>query len=319
MLQFDLKHALPFLPENWLSSRLDGLTEARRLLEQGTGLGGEFTGWVDLPDRYDRRELHRLCQTARIIRDQSQVLVVIGIGGSYLGARALLELLTSPNYNLLCRETPQIFFTGNTLSPDAITELLDYVRDRDFSVNVVSKSGNTTEPAAAFLLFRQLLEEKYGREGSQRPDLRHHRPPGGHPARPGRPGGLRHLLRAPVHRRALLGPHPRRAAAPGRGRAGPGSHAHRGRRRPGHPLSGRPGQPRLAVCRRPERPLCPGQGHRAAGLLRAPPALFRRVVEAALRRERGQGRPGGLPRQRGVHHRPARHGPVHPGGRPEPL
>lgn len=167
MLQFDLKHALPFLPENWLSSRLDGLTEARRLLEQGTGLGGEFTGWVDLPDRYDRRELHRLCQTARIIRDQSQVLVVIGIGGSYLGARALLELLTSPNYNLLCRETPQIFFTGNTLSPDAITELLDYVRDRDFSVNVVSKSGNTTEPAAAFLLFRQLLEEKYGREGAR--------------------------------------------------------------------------------------------------------------------------------------------------------
>ena len=130
MLQFDVTHALPFLPENWLSSRLDGLTEARNLLERGNGLGGAFTGWVDLPASYDPEELQRILQTARIIRGQSEVLIVIGIGGSYLGARAMLELLTSPNYNLLRKKTPQIFFTGNTLSSDALTELLDYVRDR---------------------------------------------------------------------------------------------------------------------------------------------------------------------------------------------
>ena len=107
-MEFDVTHALPFLPENWLSSRLEGLTNARSLLETG-------------------RELERLIQTARIIREQSQVLVVIGIGGSYLGARAVLELLTSPNYNLLCRDRPQIFFTGNTLSSDALSELLEYI------------------------------------------------------------------------------------------------------------------------------------------------------------------------------------------------
>ena len=152
MLQFDVTHALPFLPKNWLSSRLDGLTEARNLLERGNGLGGEFTGWVNLPAQFDQREMQRLLHTARIIQSQSEVLVVIGIGGSYLGARAMLELLTSPNYNLLCKKTPQIFFTGNTLSPDAMTELLDYVREKDFSVNVVSKSGNTTEPHLHFQL-----------------------------------------------------------------------------------------------------------------------------------------------------------------------
>ena len=167
MLQFDLKHALPFLPENWLSSRLDGLTEARRLLEQGTGLGGEFTGWVDLPDRYDRRELHRLCQTARIIRDQSQVLVVIGIGGSYLGARAVIDLLASPNYNLKKKDTPDILFAGNGLSTDALLETIALIGDRDFSVNVISKSGTTTEPAVAFRIFKALLEEKYGKEGAR--------------------------------------------------------------------------------------------------------------------------------------------------------
>ncbi len=166
MLQFDVSHALPFLPQNWLSSRLDGLTDARVLLEKGNGVGGEFTGWVHLPENYDRKELARVLQTARIIREQSQVLVVVGIGGSYLGARAVLELVTSPNYNLFCKG-PQVFFTGNTLSSDALNELLDYVRDKDFSVNVISKSGSTTESSIAFLLFRQLLEEKYGKAGAR--------------------------------------------------------------------------------------------------------------------------------------------------------
>ena len=166
MLQFDVSHALPFLPKNWLSSRLDGLTDSRALLEKGNGLGGEFTGWVRLPENYDRSELARILQTARIIRDQSQVLIVVGIGGSYLGARAVLELVTSPNYNLFCKG-PQVFFTGNTLSSDALNELLDYVRDKDFSINVISKSGTTTESSIAFLLFRQLLEKKYGKAGAR--------------------------------------------------------------------------------------------------------------------------------------------------------
>ena len=166
MLQFDVSYALPFLPKNWLSSRLDGLTESRSLLEKGNGVGGEFTGWVRLPENYDKKELTRVLQTAKIIRDQSQVLIVVGIGGSYLGARAVLELVTSPNYNLFCKG-PQVFFTGNTLSSDALNELLDYVRDKDFSVNVISKSGSTTESSIAFLLFRQLLEEKYGKVGAR--------------------------------------------------------------------------------------------------------------------------------------------------------
>lgn len=167
MLQFDMTHALPFLPQDWLTSRLDALGQAQDQLLQGSGMGGEFTGWVGLPAAFDQRQQADLQRAAQTIRDQSQVLVVIGIGGSYLGARAMLELLTSPNYNLLCRETPQILFAGNTLSPDALTELLDYVAEKDFSVNVVSKSGGTTEPAAAFLLFRKLLEKKYGKEGAR--------------------------------------------------------------------------------------------------------------------------------------------------------
>ena len=167
MLSFDVSQALPFLPPNWLSSRRDALTEAQSLREQGTGRGGAFTGWVRWPLDYDRQELQRLQQAGRIIRDQSEVLVVIGIGGSYLGAKALLDLLAGPERDLMRRDRPQIFFTGNTLSSDAINALLDYVRDRDFSVSVVSKSGTTTETALAFLLFRRLLEEKYGREGAR--------------------------------------------------------------------------------------------------------------------------------------------------------
>ena len=167
MLQFDVTHALPFLPPDWLTGRLDALGRAQEQLLQGSGAGGEFTGWVGLPAAFPPDELADLQRAARKIRDQSRVLVVIGIGGSYLGARAMLELLTSPNYNLLCRDTPQIFFAGNTLAPDTLTELLDYVGDKDFSVNVVSKSGGTTEPAASFLLFRQLLEKKYGPEGAR--------------------------------------------------------------------------------------------------------------------------------------------------------
>ena len=103
MLEFDVRYARPFLPANWLSSRLDGLTEARQLLENGEGLGGEFTGWVDLPRSYDREEVHRVLQTARIIRRQSEVLIVVGIGGSYLGARAAIEFLKHSFFNVVSK------------------------------------------------------------------------------------------------------------------------------------------------------------------------------------------------------------------------
>ena len=233
--------------------RLDGLTEARQLLENGEGLGGEFTGWVDLPRSYDREEVHRVLQTARIIRRQSEVLIVVGIGGSYLGARALLELLTSPNYNLTCRRSPQIFFTGNTLSSDAMTELLDYVQDKDFSVNVVSKSGSTTESAIAFFPLPALLEEKYGREGARdRIFVTTDRTEGTLRALANEEGYATFSIP-----RTLAGgipSSPRRAAPPGGGRGGDFGHPGWGGSH-GPPPPARPGQSRLAVRRRPEHPV----------------------------------------------------------------
>lgn len=167
MIQFDCSNAKTFLPDQFLTARLAGLETARGLLEEGNGPGGEFTGWVRLPVDYDKAEFARIQAAAEKIRRQSQALVVVGIGGSYLGARAVIELLHSPNYNLTVKDTPQIFFAGNSLSPDALNEILSLVKDRDFSVNVISKSGTTTEPAVAFRIFKTLLEEKYGREGAR--------------------------------------------------------------------------------------------------------------------------------------------------------
>ena len=167
MLKLDLSHALDELPGDWLTSRLDGLRQAHDALEQGTGAGGEFTGWVNLPRDYDREEFERIQKAAQKIRSDSQVLVVIGIGGSYLGARAVIELLESPNYNLKKRGGPDVFFAGNTLSTDALLELMELIGTRDFSVNVISKSGTTTEPAVAFRIFKGLLEERYGKAGAK--------------------------------------------------------------------------------------------------------------------------------------------------------
>lgn len=167
MIKVDLTNIQNFLRLPYEAALSPRLRIAHTRLQQGDGLGGEFTGWVHLPRNYDRQEYSRIKAAAARIQGDSKALVVIGIGGSYLGARAMLELLTSPNYNLLRKKTPQIFFTGNTLSSDALTELLDYVRDKDFSVNVISKSGDTTESSIAFFLFRRLLEEKYGREGAR--------------------------------------------------------------------------------------------------------------------------------------------------------
>ena len=125
----------------------------------------DFVGWLELPTNYDKEEFKRIKKAAKKIKKESDILVVIGIGGSYLGARAVIESLTSSFYNMLPdkqRKYPQILYAGNNLSSNYLNELIEYIGDKDFSVNVISKSGTTTEPAIAFRVFREILENKYG-------------------------------------------------------------------------------------------------------------------------------------------------------------
>ena len=136
-------------------------------LVNGTGAGNDFTGWVNLPVDYDKEEFARIQKAAEKIKANSKALVVIGIGGSYLGARAVIELLKSPNYNALPKDTPDVYFLGNGISSDALTDVVTMLGDRDFSVNVISKSGTTTEPAIAFRIFKEMREKKYGKEGAR--------------------------------------------------------------------------------------------------------------------------------------------------------
>ena len=167
MLTVDLSHLGSAVPSDFLTARAGALSDAHHKLLTGSGAGGEFTGWVRLPRDYDREEFARIQAAAARIRQDSEVLVVIGIGGSYLGARAVIELLTSQNYNLR-PDGVQVLFAGNGLSSDALTETVDLIGERDFSVNVISKSGTTTEPAVAFRVFKALLERKYGKEGARK-------------------------------------------------------------------------------------------------------------------------------------------------------
>ena len=134
------------------------------MLTEGTGLGSDFLGWLDLPVNYDKDEFRRIKESAEKIKKDSEVLVVLGIGGSYLGARAVIEFIKSNNYNLLKKDTPDIYFGGNTISSSAVAELMQLIDGRDFSINVISKSGTTTEPAIAFRIFKEILEKKYGKE-----------------------------------------------------------------------------------------------------------------------------------------------------------
>jgi len=167
MLNLDLSNVAPFLPGGWRTGQEAGLKKAHDYLLNGTGAGSDFLGWVRLPVDYDKAEFARIQKAAAKIRSDSQALVVIGIGGSYLGARAVIETLTSNNYNLTRKDGPAVYFAGNGLSADAMNEVIDLVKDVDFSVNVISKSGTTTEPAVAFRIFKALLEEKYGKEGAR--------------------------------------------------------------------------------------------------------------------------------------------------------
>ena len=140
---------------------------ALSLVKNKNGSGSDFLGWYDLPQNYDREEFERIKLAAKKIQKNSDILVVIGIGGSYLGARAAIEFVNSPLYNNLKKDTPDIYFAGNNISTTALNELLSICEGRDVSVNVISKSGTTTEPAIAFRVFKKLLCEKYGEEGAK--------------------------------------------------------------------------------------------------------------------------------------------------------
>ena len=168
MIKVDLSNIQSFLRLPYEAAVSPRLKIAHSHLQLGNGRGGEFTGWVHLPRDYDRAEYERIKAAAKKIQSDSKALVVIGIGGSYLGARGVIECLCSPNYNLKKKNTPNIYFIGNGLSSEALTEVMELVEDLDFSVNVISKSGTTTEPAVAFRFFRELLEKRYGKDEAAR-------------------------------------------------------------------------------------------------------------------------------------------------------
>lgn len=163
-LNFSYKYATDFIRENDLPGLEAQVKAAHDMLHTKSGLGNDFTGWVDLPFDYDKEEFARIKKAAEKIKADTDVFVVIGIGGSYLGARAAIEFLKSDNYNALPKDTPDIYFAGNSISGSALSDLLKICEGKRVSVNIISKSGTTTEPAVAFRVFRKLLEERYGEE-----------------------------------------------------------------------------------------------------------------------------------------------------------
>ena len=167
MVKLNEKFLHGFVSAEEISNMRSAALEAHTKLVNGTGEGNDFLGWVRLPENYDKEEFARIKIAAERIKQNSDILVVIGIGGSYLGARAAIEFCKSPLYNNLKKDTPDIYFAGNNISPTALTELLSICEGKDISVNVISKSGTTTEPAIAFRVFKSLLVEKYGEDGAK--------------------------------------------------------------------------------------------------------------------------------------------------------
>ncbi len=163
MLSLDLSKISSFVSEEEISNIRPSVEMAERVLNSRTGAGRDFLGWVDLPVNYDKEEFARIKKAAQKIQSDSEVLVVVGIGGSYLGAKAAIEMLTDSFYNLSPeRKTPMIIFAGNSISSSYLADVINLVKDKDFSINIISKSGTTTEPALAFRILRSLLIEKYG-------------------------------------------------------------------------------------------------------------------------------------------------------------
>ncbi|MCR5686657.1 MAG: glucose-6-phosphate isomerase [Lachnospiraceae bacterium] len=164
---YDYSKAMQFIGEQEISSMCEIVENAKELLVSKSGAGNDFLGWIDLPVDYDKEEFDRILKAAEKIKNDSEVLLVIGIGGSYLGARAAIEFLRHSFYNIIpkeLRKTPEIYFVGNSISSTYIKHLMDVIGDRDFSINMISKSGTTTEPAIAFRVFKEMLEKKYGKE-----------------------------------------------------------------------------------------------------------------------------------------------------------
>lgn len=162
-ITLDYSNALNFIRQEEINLMQKKISLCHRMLHEKTGAGRDFLGWVDLPENYDKEEFERVKAAADRIKQQSDVLVVIGIGGSYLGARAALEMLNPPFSNELSGRT-KVYFAGHNMSSSYLKGLLDVLEGKDISVNVISKSGTTTEPAIAFRVFKEYMEEKYGRE-----------------------------------------------------------------------------------------------------------------------------------------------------------
>lgn len=168
-ITFDYSKAAQFISDEEVTYMSKLVKDAKEELVSKTGAGNDFLGWLDLPIDYDKEEFERMKQAAAKIQNDSEVLIVIGIGGSYLGARAAIEFLRHGFYNNITKEqrkTPEIYYCGNSISSSYLKGLMDVVGDRDFSVNIISKSGTTTEPAIAFRIFKELLEKKYGKDGA---------------------------------------------------------------------------------------------------------------------------------------------------------
>lgn len=166
---FDYSKAAPFVSDNEVELMKKLALDAKEVLVSKTGAGNDFLGWINLPVDYDKEEFARIKEAAAKIQSDSEVLLVIGIGGSYLGARAAIEFLRHSFYNVVdksVRKTPEIYFVGNSISSTYIKHLIDVIGDRDFSINMISKSGTTTEPAIAFRVFKEMAEKKYGKEGA---------------------------------------------------------------------------------------------------------------------------------------------------------
>jgi len=163
---YDYSKAMQFIGEQEVKSMCDIVENAKEVLVSKSGAGNDFLGWIDLPVDYDKEEFDRIKKAAAKIQSDSEVLLVIGIGGSYLGARAAIEFLRHSFYNVVSKETrktPEIYFVGNSISSTYVKHLMDVIGDRDFSINMISKSGTTTEPAIAFRVFKEMLEKKYGK------------------------------------------------------------------------------------------------------------------------------------------------------------
>lgn len=166
-LKLNTKYLDAFVNKDELSGIKPQVETAAKTLHDKSGLGNDFLGWLNLPTDYDKNEFSRIKAAAKKICSNSDILIVIGIGGSYLGARAAIELLKSPLYNNLKKNTPDIYYVGNSINPNYLNEIISICDGKDFSVNVISKSGTTTEPALAFRIFKKMVEDKYGKEGAK--------------------------------------------------------------------------------------------------------------------------------------------------------